>query len=326
MLQSALLNRILNDPSFVVRQLHTSNGSAEFSDSQVIEAMSEIEKLAKAAYREDKSQSFECAERLLHLIHTQSSFSIPFHPLLSRIWNELMAAKISSCLIKFGGTGPIGPEQMQTELKELLDLAEAQDHPVLDRLVDASSEEGLRVYTKNWFASTFGFNHQMIALAQRAPEDVRQAVLKNLSDEYTGTPHHELRERWLKRIGLSYEPAMILKDRDYLIEAVSLQNFRTGICQLGHAAFALGSFYSIEAIFPGVCRRLLRLRPKGFDDGSLELFSNHVETDEDHAREWLENITLASLTPKERGFVVDGAKCQMKLRSAMFSKLGKRFE
>ncbi len=305
------LRQLLEDPL----------GHAEPTAEQFGFAFCEAETLAARAYLDKDPAAFRLAERLLHVVHALNSFAPPVEGIPGVIWGVLMRKKLATCLDVNGRTGPIDAREMMVKLDAAVARAEWEDHPLLDEVVQSDNLNGLAIYTKNWFASTNGFNHQMIALAQHAPAKVQAAVLKNLGDEYQGTPHHMLRERWLNRLSLKYDPADILRDPDYLIEALSLQNFRTGITHVSNACFALGSFYSVEANFPGVCRRLLTLRSRGFDDASLELFSLHVETDEDHAQEWLDNLSRAELSPRECGFVVDGAICQLRLRHDMFEAL-----
>lgn len=233
-------------------------------------------------------------------------------------WNILVRSKLESSL-RWRSTKQIGADEMREHLERSVRAADAEDHDILDQVAAHEDIRGLIIYTKNWFGSTNGFTEQMIALSQRCNNMVRHVVVRNLLDELEGTTHDALRVRYLEHIGLRYDAMRAHEDPDLLTEAFSVLNFRTALSSLNNPSFALGSFYSIESVFSMVCRRLLHgLRKRGFPDPSIEIFRTHVETDENHAAEWLDILEKAALSPQERGWVVEGARAQLAIRHELF--------
>jgi pyrroloquinoline quinone (PQQ) biosynthesis protein C len=293
--------------------------------AEILRGVEEAALLARAAYQEKNADAIATAERLLYMIHTQSAFAPPNMPIAATCWSILMGAKMKSCLSLLELPTEVGPDEMVERLDDAVKQVESRDHSFLDLITRQEPLRGLILYTKNWYASTHGFTNQLISMMRNChgkPEFkvVQAAALENLEEEYEPeAPHIELRARWPRRLGLEYSPSAAITDADQVLEAFSLQNFRTGVSNLSDPTYVLGSFYTVEAAFPGVCSRMYEgLSKRGFDDHSLALFKSHAGTDSEHAEEWLRAIRDSPLSPQQRARVLRGGLTQIELRRQMF--------
>jgi hypothetical protein len=291
-------------------------------------AATEAASLAELAYGEGEANALGHAERLLYAIHAANSFSAPvLSGVVSVIWSTLMRRKLSAVLVDpIGVTGLTLPE-MTARLRAALQEADERDNSAIDRFTAASDLGPITRYVKNWYCSTHGFTHQIIATVQRCNgiktlHPAFMSTLENLMEEFASTPHPELRQRLPRRLGIDYSVDGALEDPDHLTEAFALQNLRTGLCSLRDPTYALGCFFSIEGVFPGVCRRMYAgLSRRGFDEDTLVTFKVHVDADADHSREFLEALERCDLAPEDRARIVNGALAQLSARHAMFARL-----
>ena len=279
------------------------------------EAFSQARLLAESAYVEKNREAESQAERILYLIHTMNHFAPPVQAQPALIWGVLGRAKLWDALQVQQSIAPVTRETLREELQELVKTAEKNDHPILDAICGYHDLKGVRIYAKNWMVTAHGFINQLGALFQRAPAKLKPVVRENIDEEFEGTEHTVLRERFLKAIGVQYSPDAALRDPDYLFESMSVLNYRTLICSLSNPFFAFGNFYSIEGVFYQVSRHLAQgLRKRGMAEADIEMFTLHGDLDEDHAAEWLAGLEAADLTDLERGQVLAGARAQMKIR------------
>lgn len=316
-------------------------GESTPTEEEILRGAQEATQLARAAYREGRegqegqegnADALATAERLLYMIHTQSAFAAPSTPLAATCWSILMGAKVKSCLSLLDLPAEVGPDEMVERLDDAVKQVESRDHSFLDVITRQEALRGLIIYTKNWYASTHGFTNQLISMMRHChgkPEfkAVQAAALENLEEEYDpAAPHIELRARWPRRLGLEYSPSAAITDTDQVLEAFSLQNFRTGVSNLSDPTYVLGSFYTVEAAFPGVCRRMYEGLRKRFDDDSLALFKSHAGTDSEHAEEWLHAVRESPLSPQQRARVLRGGLTQIELRRRMFVAMRERLQ
>ena len=311
----------------IFQDLGSPLGDVEMTAELQAQVTAEASALAAQAFEDGESQALAYAERILYIIHSRSSFAPPLQAFTGSIWGTLMRAKLRTSLPNYAGCDAVNAAEMKRILEAAVDAADQRDHAVLEDIAGEGDLRGLVVYTKNWYGSTHGFTTQLISLAQRCNGKPQFAaafmeVLENLQDEFGEGSHPEMRSRWPKRIGLDYSPENSMTDADQLTESFALQNFRTGLSCLTDPSYALGSFYSIEAIFPGVCRRLYStLRGRGFDEEDVITFKLHAEVDVDHAAEFMNSLQGCSLSPQERLRIVNGGLAQLEVRSRMFSAI-----
>ncbi|GAC1351016.1 MAG: hypothetical protein NVS3B20_00490 [Polyangiales bacterium] len=287
--------------------------------------------LARAAFEEGAPDAISTVERLLYVIHTQTGFGPPLSAVASVCWSTLMGAKLKATLARAEVPAEISAEEMVKQLTAAVQQVETRDHPLLDIVTRSKDPKGLVVYTKNWYSSTHGFTKQLFSMVRHCHgiqefSLILNAGLENINEECDPqTPHYEMRARWLNRLGVEYSPSSAIKDADQTTEAISLQNFRTGLSNLFDPTYALGSFYTIEAGFPGVCRRMYAgLSARGFDDEALAVFKSHSGMDTEHAEEWLTAIRDSPLSPSQRAQVLRGGLMQVALRHEMFEAIRRR--
>jgi pyrroloquinoline quinone (PQQ) biosynthesis protein C len=307
----------------VQQELKDPLGQPEPGPELLGRVLSEAYSLAHEAYELKNPSAKAFTERLLFTIHANNSFAPPLQGISAILWSIFMRAKLRTTLTPYLNNGARNAQEMKKQLEKAVREADAEDHPWIDEVTSAPDLRGVIIYTKNWFGSTHGFAQQLLSLCQRCREKIQIVVLENVAEEFGVIEHEALRQRFVERIGGSrFDPQRALDDPDQMTESFSLANYRTGISTLKNPSFALGSFYSIEAIFPPVCRRLLvNLRKRGFDEYSLESFSLHIEKDEDHAAEWMKILEESSLSPEDRERVVAGALAQLHLRHEMFNAM-----
>jgi hypothetical protein len=114
-------------------------------------------------------------------------------------------------------------------------------------------------------------------------------------------------------------------DPDVLTEAFSVANTRALYSLLPDPAWSLGSFYTIEAFFPAVCRRILAaLRRRGTAEDDLFYWALHGEVDIEHSAEWLEGIQRANLDDATHARIANGAVNHLLARAELFGALDQR--
>ena len=286
---------------------------------QLEAAVRDAHALSVAAYQRNEANAVRRAEELLHAVHVNNGFFPPTGGTASIVWGILMRAKLAFALAPHLRQRSVSVEEMRTTLMQAVQKADEVDHTFIDEAIAHPGLRGLIIYSKNWFGSTHGFPSQLASLSQRCRGEVRQIVLGNLMEEFKGVEHDELRARFVRSIGLDFDPARAAEDADVAVECLSLLNYRSGVSMLRNPAFSLGSFYTIEAVFPPVCRRLLYgLRKRGFAEESIETFRLHVEVDENHAAEWMEMLESSELDGEDRAMAVAGGLAQLDIRHQMY--------
>lgn len=267
-------------------------------------------------------------ERLLYVIHASTGFCIPVQSVAAAVWNTLARAKLAREFQPLFDRVPVVSfAEFRDRYLAALRAVDDRDHTFFAAAAAASDLRPLRVYAKNWYASTHGFTHQIVATAHRCLSSrkywhLAKSFVENLSEEYEGTPHPILRRRWVDELGIEYTPASAIGDAEQCTEAFALQNYRTIVASLPDPLYGVGSFLSIEGVFVGVCKQLHPLlKGRGFQDDVISTFELHGEADEDHVRELLDAIEASDLGPTELARVAAGAFTQLHLRSQMFDAI-----
>ena len=287
--------------------------------------------LAHEAFTLGDGDARALAERVLYATHAYNCFAAPMQTTLAVVWANLSRAKLRPLLVERVGEPTLTYHEMCQHLEAAVEEADRRDHGVLERLDD----QGLVLYAKNWWTSTHGFEEELISTLQRSSHVVRQMLFDNLSDELggDGKPHIELRAAALRGFGVDYQPddAGVLDhggafdDPDVLTEAFSVANVRTLYSLLPDPAWSLGSFYTIEAFFPAVCRRILAaLRRQGTAEDDVYFWALHGEVDVEHSAEWLEGIKQAEFGDDVHARIVNGAINHLLARSELFTALSQR--
>ncbi len=316
----------------LANEFHFPLGRCDLSPSQLADVACEAAQLADAAYARDDSASIDYVERVLYVLHVQNRFAPPVHGVGSVLWSTLMRAKLRHHLRLVTIENESSIEACTALLKGTLDAVEKEDHPLIDQVAHDQNSAGLATYVKNWYCSTHGFTTQLLSLTQRCngvPSlvPIFEACLQNIHDEFFDTPHPQLRTRLPEYLGIRYSTEAALGDDDYLTEAFSLQNFRTGIACLCDPTYALGSFYSIEAVFSSVCRRMYpALRARGFPDDVIATFRIHDGADEAHSTAFMDAIRNCQFNDADWANFLSGALVQLKLRSRLFRAMRDRVD
>ena len=298
---------------------------------RVGDAFEESLALGQQAFGMGDPAAWARAERALYAIHAYNAFAPPVHPTVSAVWANLIAAKVGSLVTDHVRRPALTFDEMSTMMRAAVAEADRRDHPVLDEL----DRHGLVVYAKNWYTSTHGFEEQLISTLHRSPHHLRQMLFHNLADELgaDATPHVELRAEALRNFDVAYDVDRggvlggggAFDDPDVSTEAFAVSNTRTAFSLLPDSAFSLGSFYSIEACFPSVCRRIAGvLRRRGVTDSKLYFWALHGEVDEDHSAEWLEGIKRAGLGDALHVRIANGAINHLLVRGRLFGAMAER--
>lgn len=297
--------------------LNDTTGAVDPGPQKMVGVIEDAYHLATAAYVNGDNEALGRAERLLTLIHERSCFSPPIQAIPSVYWSVLMRAKLRAMIRRVGGpTSELSAEEMKQRLTRAVEVLGCYHHPFLDEVLADTSRKGVLVYTKNLYASCHGFSRQITMISNKCPVPARQVIVSNLSDELKGTPHIQLRERFLAAAGGKPDPNGGVDDPDRVTASFAVLNYRCGVSVLSNPAAGLGLFYSVERnwqlettkMYPG----LLRL---GFNAHDIELLDVHSEIDERHAEEWMDMmIGTAALTPRDRGIAVDSALANLCLR------------
>jgi pyrroloquinoline quinone (PQQ) biosynthesis protein C len=304
-------------------------GPYEIEPKDLTSYLTEAKKLANAAYVSGDRKAFEEAERLLYFINIQAGFGEPFQILPSVVWSTLMRGKLKVALqnVRPGVPSEMNFKEMKNALEALIQVAQEKDHGLIDEIGNNKDWTALSLYSKNFTVTAYGFTEQLALLYRNCHDKTRQIVQENISDEFDKTPHPELRNRFNRRTGTDFIPKQIFEDEDYLIEAISVLNFRTGISSLNYPYYALGSFYSVEAVFSLVSEKLNNILPNfKLDEEAIEFFQLHATVDKGHAEEWLEGIESPKITPRDRSAVVVGAAAQLNIRHQLFEAIRNRLK
>jgi len=308
----------------IKKDLVEANAATSISSPYESEILRESEALAVKAYRDQDPASFEQAERFLYLIHSLNGFSPPLPLRPSLLWNRLVQYKLEAAFERAqqGVPACLSFNDLRESLEVLVKEAEEKDHSFIDEIGKIHEWSHLILYAKNWMVTAYGFVEQLAAVFQHCNGQIRKVVQENISDEFSNTPHRELRERFLKRIQVNFQPLEVLRDSDYLIEAISVLNYRTAVSHLRRPFYALGSFYSVEGVFSLISAKLTRTLPRfGLEEKSYEMFSLHAEVDADHAKDWLTGLDDPKLSDQDRAQALIGARAQMETSHLLFEKM-----
>lgn len=294
-------------------------------------AAEEADALARAAFDDGDADARHHAERVLYAIHAYNNFRAPVQEIPAIVWGVLVRAKLRCVLVDLVGQPTLGAEPLRRVLAEQLAIVDERDHVLLEHL-DARR---LALYGKNWFTSTHGFEEQLLATFHASPSVVKRTLWENLEDEFGGPkPHRDLRNEQLVNFGLRFDgdaggvlgDGRAFHDPDVATEAFALANVRTAFSLLHDASWSLGSFYSVEACFVPVCRRMTKeLDRTGLPPASIAFWSMHAETDLHHAAEWLEALIAADLGQTSNAQIANGALIQLRARSELFAAMKQRF-
>jgi hypothetical protein len=302
-------------------------GGVHASPAEIASAALDAEELSEDAFVRGEPRARSEAERLLYAIHVDSAFAPPIQGELGVVWSTLIGAKLRACLDPSAVPRELDASELERWLLALVRHTDRRDHELFERIGAEDDERGLVVYTKNWYASTHGFTTQLISILQRANgnaglKPVFLSLLENLREEFCDEAHPELRARWPRRLGVEYSARGAMTDDDCVTEAFGLQNYRTGVANLSDPLLAIGSFFTIEAVFSGVCRRLYpTLVRRGFDADSIATFALHADGDETHAQEMLAAFRQCDLDGRARARVLLGALAQLRARAQMFDAM-----
>lgn len=284
----------------------------------------EAHDLATHAYTKGSEQHKALAERLMYLIHSATSFSPPLDEVSGRVWRILMKAKLEHEL-KAVNFEFVTPDQVRAEFQKASEQAEKFDHTLVEEIGNSGDIEKMRRYVKNYLSSTGGFTHQLFAITKTSTGKIKRVLVDNLEDEFSnGQEHRALRYLWPKQLGIEIVAPQAVRDPHYITESFSVQNFRTLTSILPNPLLGIGMFFSVEALFAGLC---LKLRPAliklGVEEKYLDHLVIHSEADVDHFDEGLSVICETFKDGRELAQILTGAVVQMKLRHQMFAALRK---
>ncbi len=289
-------------------------------EAQKIQA--ESHHLAFCAFEKGMEEHRALAERLLYLIHATTAFSPPLDEVSGHIWRILMKAKLNHEL-KAVNMEFVTPEQFRAAFQKASDEAELYDHTLVEEIGNLGDIEKMRRYVKNYLSSTGGFTHQLFAITKTSTGKLKRVLVNNLEDEFSqGKEHRAMRYLWPRQLGVEIVAHEAVRDPHYLTESFSVQNFRTLASLLPNPLLGTGMFFSVEALFAGLC---LKLRPAlvklGVDEKHLEHLDIHSEADVDHFDEGVSAICETVTDGRDLAQVLTGAVVQMQLRHQMFTAL-----
>lgn len=287
----------------------------------------ELRALASRAYDEGHVASRTTAEHILYYINIDNCFAPPLHGRVALAWTTFMRAKLAALRRTYGGCKPVEVGEMRDLLHRAVAKWGAYNHPLIATLRARPNDlAAYRIWAINWYGSCVGFSAQLASLVQRTSGQAKKVVLENLSDEFDDrVTHDSLRIRFYESLGLRFDAAEAIHDRDRVLEATELLNARTGLSFLRDPIWALGCFYGVEANWPPECRLHLEInRARGADDHTLEYWTSHATADDHHSAEWLASLETVCRTPEERAAAVDGANIQLRLRWQMYDAIARR--
>jgi hypothetical protein len=301
--------------------------SPDFSAQEISHIEEEAKDLAHQAYGRQDAASLAHAERMLYLIHSKTAFSPPLDSLSGRIWPVLARAKLLHELTRLEPKQEVSAEFLVKEFTRAVARADEEDNSLIDEIALSGELKNIKKYVKNYLASTGGFTHQLFALTKTSMGPLKRVLVNNLADEFEDNKEHrELRYLWPRQLGIEIIPEEAVHDPDYLTESFSLQNFRTLTSLLPQPHLGLGMFFSVEAVFPGICKRL---RPAliqfGVEERYLDHLVIHESVDGDHLEEGLNAIRETIKSERELALVLAGALGQIRSRHLMFSAVRKSF-
>jgi len=147
------------------------------------------------------------------------------------------------------------------------------------------------------------------ALEVQISEDARAAVLRNINDEQVPVPHTELMRRMIGAIKARVGDGIHLETFPSLVDR-PLVFYYGYYCDAWHL---IGSLYATEAMAQYRMSKMGEgLRRLGFQATDLEFISVHLHCDDDHARDWSDDVVRPSigLNPALRAPIAQGiASC-----------------
>jgi pyrroloquinoline quinone (PQQ) biosynthesis protein C len=285
-------------------------------------ALSEANLLADRAYSENDQAAVDLAERLLYLVHATTNFSPPISCVGGIVWPVLMRAKLRAELGGFRVPENITTKTFVEHFSKAVRQAD-DDNSVVTEIGNAKDRANMVRYVKNYLCCTGGFTHQLFSLTKHSSGKLRKVLVDNIGDEFTdGKEHRDLRYIWPRQLGLEVVPADIVRDPEFLTEAFSVQNFRTGLSLLPKSLAGVGMFYSVEALFPNLAGRLRKaLMQVGLEEKYLEHLILHETADVEHLESGLKVICATIKDDKELHEVLAGALVHLKLRHKMMTAI-----
>jgi pyrroloquinoline quinone (PQQ) biosynthesis protein C len=310
----------------------TDRGSLGIDDpgpEKLERATADAYALARAAFEQNDKEARLFAERVLHLIQVRSHFAPPMQAIPAVYWGVLIRRKLAAELALPAAwtsftrsADDLGPDELKRRLEGAVAEFGCHNHPLIEQIATERGENAMRLFAKNWYGSCQGFSQQLLQLMQRTTGNVRKSVAENVADEFTGVSHDDLRMRFIHSVGFDYDALFAATDGDRVPESYALMSFRTGLCLVNNAFYALGSFYTTEANWPTECKRMLAgLRKRGSTEHDLEYWITHAHADEHHAAEWLEVLLESATTPEARKQALIGALAQLHLRRRMYDSV-----
>jgi pyrroloquinoline quinone (PQQ) biosynthesis protein C len=283
----------------------------------------EAQDLGRRAYVASDPAALDRAERTLYAIHNTNEFHAPIEPRAHVVWYMLAGAKLRALRDAAGAVEALTKDELRARFNALLDERCTAKHPLLVRMrSEGKTGKALRLWAKNWFASSHGFTRQLTGIALRCARDDQPALSHALAEEFEGTRHYDLRKQFLDYLELPSSTQDVLGDREYLPECLGLQSFRCIVASWNPAEYAVGAYLSIEGNWAVEAGELVRvLADAGITGKPVEVFVVHSALDEGHADEWLEIASAAHHTDEDRGRALLGAKMQLNVRWRMYDAL-----
>lgn len=283
----------------------------------------EAHDLARRAYLENHHEDYDRAERMLFAMHTTSEHHAPFDARAHVVWSMLAAAKLRSLRDAAGALQPLGPTELRANIHALIAERGTGNHSLLARMArEGKDGRALRLWAKNWFASSHGFTRQLTGVALRSHRDDQPALAHALAEEFQGTRHYDLRKQFLDYLGLSTANQIALSDPEYLPECLALTSYRCVVASWKPADYAIGAYTSIEGNWAIEAGKLVEaFAAAGITGKPVEVFVVHSQLDEGHADEWLDIACAAHHTDEDRGRAFLGAKMQLAVRWRMYDAI-----
>jgi hypothetical protein len=185
----------------------------------------------------------------------------------------------------------------------------AHTHRWYDHLANEIDLDGFAVFLleNRYFPAFIPMLRRILEV--QASEQGRRAVQENIDDEHEPRPHAELMHRLMEAVRRRASPQLELKTYPSLVD-------RTLVFYHGYFNepwHLVGSLFATEMM--GVHRVThmgIGLRRLGLDEADLEFVRIHSECDEEHARQWREDVILPAVAedPARRPVIAAGiAEC-----------------
>jgi len=130
------------------------------------------------------------------------------------------------------------------------------------------------------------------ALEVQISDEARAAVLRNINDEQVPVPHTELMRRMIGAIKARVGDGIHLETFPSLVDR-TLVFYYGYYCDAWHL---IGSLYATEAMAQYRMSKMGEgLRRLGFQATDLEFISIHLDCDDDHARDWSDDVVRPSI-------------------------------